>query len=376
MVKRLSSKKLLAPSDFSPTADGFEILGVFNPGAARMGADRGDSEDHGGHGNEIVLLVRVAQSSVTKEDGWLHSPRSVLAGGGIRYEIDRLEIHPDDDGDYRKPLTMSGHRRLAFISHLELIRLSPDGYEVREIVRHDELFGRTAWEEYGVEDPRITRIEGTYWITYVGVSEQMGVATQLMSTKDFRSFERHGVILPCENKDAVLFPEKVAGSYRMYHRPVGAIGIRDLAILTATSPDLLHWGGHAYVLGSSADPGWYSRRIGAGTPPVRTGEGWLSIFHGVELRGPGDKIGVYTAGAMLTALEEPAKVIALSEEPFFKAEEEFEVSGYVRDVVFPTGIVRDLEDPDRLHVYYGCADSCVAVTTFSEREILSSLRRL
>lgn len=367
MVKRLSSKRLLAPSDFSPTADGFDILGVFNPGAARLGED---------DGNEIVLLVRVAQSSVTKEDGWLHSPRSLLSGGRIRYEVDRLEIHPDDDGDYRKPLTMSGHRRLAFISHLELVRLDPGGYEVREIVRLEDLFGRTAQEEYGIEDPRVTPVEGAYWITYVGVSEEMGVATHLMSTKDFRSFERRGIILPCENKDAVLFPEKVAGLYRMFHRPVGAIGIRDVAIVAACSPDLVHWGGHEYVLGCSPDPGWYSKRIGAGTPPVRTTEGWLSLFHGVRARGPGDKIGVYTAGAMLSALEEPARVIALSEEPFLRAEEDFELSGYVRDVVFPTGIVRDLADRDRLHVYYGCADSCVAVTTFSEREILSSLRRL
>ncbi len=245
MVKRLASRLLLTPDDFRPTDPRFRSLGAFNPGACRL------------PGGEIVLLVRVAQAVRETEDGWVNSPRSIAADdGSISYEIDRLEIHPDDDGDFRKPLTVSGHRRLAFISHLELVRLAPDGCEVREIVRLDDLFGRTAWEEYGVEDPRITQIGDTWWITYVGVSSRMGVATQLISTRDFRTFERKGVILPCENKDAVLFPEKSGGRYHMFHRPVGAIGIRDLAIIAAKSPDLIHWGGHEYVLGCAAEAGW------------------------------------------------------------------------------------------------------------------------
>ena len=363
MLKRLSSGLLVTPADFSPTDARFRILGVFNPGAARLG-------------DEVVLLVRVAQACTRKEDGWLHSPRSAVKDGRIHYDIDRLEIHPDDDGDYRKPLVVGGHRRLAFISHLEMVRLAPDGYTVKGIVRLDDLFGRTPWEEYGVEDPRITKIGDTYYVTYVSVSSDMGVATSLMSTRDFREFSRHGVIFPCENKDVVLFPERVRGVYWALHRPVGHIDIRPLAILAASSPDLIHWGGHAFVLGCAESPGWYSKRIGAGTPPVKTPEGWLSIFHGVRERHAGDPIGEYSSGAMLTALDEPARLVAFSEEPFFRAEEDYESEGYVKNVVFPTGAVRDLEDPDRLHVYYGCADSRVAVATFSIEEILASLKRL
>jgi len=367
-VKRLSSKKLVATADFAPTDERFETIGVFNPGAARLGAERG---------NEIVLLVRVAQGVREREEGYNLSPRSVVTPeGGVRYEIDRLKVHANDNGDHRKPLTVEGLRRLAFVSHLELIRISADGYGVKEIVRSDALFGRTPWEEYGVEDPRITLIEGTYWITYVGVSDQMGVATQLMSTRDFETFERHGVIFVCENKDVVLFPEKVAGRYWCYHRPVGHIDIRKLAILTADSDDLLRWGDHKYVLGSRGGPDWYSKRIGAGTPPVKTSRGWLSIFHGVRAQHEGDLVGAYTAGAMLAALDDPSRLIALSEEPFFRADEDYEVDGYVKNVVFPTGIVRDLEDADRLHVYYGCADSAVAVATFSQEQILASLKAI
>ena len=361
MVETLNSELLLTPDDFSPTRPDFKIIGVFNPGAVR-------------HNDEVILLVRIAQAYTGHEAGWLHSPKSVVKDGKIAYEVDRLEIHPDDNGDHRKPLVMSGHRRLAFISHLELIRVSEDGYEVKEIVRHDQLFGQTAWEEYGVEDPRITKIGDTYYITYVSVSDEMGVCTSLMTTKDFDSFERHGVLFPCENKDVVIFPELVNGTYHAFHRPVGRINIRDLAILAAESPDMAHWGRHRHVLGCSDEPGWYSSRIGGGTPPIRTEKGWLSIFHGVRKQSPGDPVGQYTAGAMLTALDEPSKLIAKSAEPFFEAETDYELAGYVQNVIFPTGIVRDAADEDTAHVYYGCADSCVAVRTFSVGEILDSLR--
>ena len=363
MVKRLNHKLLVTPPDFSPTHPDFKVIGVFNPGAARLG-------------DEIILMVRVAQASTLEDPGWFHSPRSSVEDGKLHYGVDRLRIHPDDRGkDHRKPLLEGGRRRLAFVSHLELVRVSADGYTVREIVRHDQLFGRTPWEEYGVEDPRITQIGDTYYITYVSVSRGMGVCTSLMTTRDFITFERCGVLFPCENKDVVLFPEKVNGFYYAYHRPVGHIEIQDLAIVSATSPDLVHWGRHTHVLGCAAE-GWYSKRIGAGPPPIKTAEGWLTIFHGVREQFPGDPIGEYTAGAMLTPLNEPERPIALSEQPFFRAEEEHEVSGYVKNVVFPSGTVRDLDDADKLHVYYGCADSSVAVTTFSIRDILTSLRRL
>lgn len=366
MIERLNAELLLKTEDFKPTHPDFRVIGVFNPGVERVG-------------DEIIMLVRIAQAhkSGIEENKWLNSPRSTLVDGEIQYQVDRIEIDPSDGArDHRKPLLVTGYRRLAFISHLEMVRLSPDGYKVREIIRHPELFGRTDWEEYGVEDPRITLIDGTYYITYVSVSGKMGVATSLMSTTDFTHFERHGVIFPCENKDVVLFPEKIGGRYYAFHRPAGHIDIRKLAILMASSPNLIDWGEHRFILGSQEEPGgWYSGKVGAGTPPVKTEEGWLSIFHGVRYRGAADPIGVYTAGAMLSALDEPERIVGISREPFFRAQEDYEVSGYVKDVVFPTGIVRDFEDEDKVHVFYGCADSSVAVTTFSVSEILASLQR-
>lgn len=360
MIERLNNKLLLRPEDFSPTAEDFKIIGVFNPGAARFK-------------DEVVLLVRVAEAPTEKRKGHLCSPRSTWRDGGITYEVDCLKLRDGDGEDHRKRLLADGEFRLAFISHMEMVRLSADGYAVNRIERHDDLFGRTPLEEYGVEDPRITEIGDSYYITYVGVSSGMGIATHLMSTRDFESFERHGIIFPCENKDVVLFPEKIGGNYWAFHRPVGHMDISKLAIVSANSPDLLRWGDHRLVLSSSDDPGWYSARIGAGPPPIKTKEGWLTIFHGVRLQFPGDPIGEYTAGAMLTDLEDPGRIIKLSRDPFLKAEADYELAGYVNNLVFPTGIVTDLEDEDTMHVYYGCADSCVAVATFSIREILESL---
>ncbi len=364
MVKRLNTKSLLRPEDFGPTDPELRVIGVFNPGAARVG-------------EEVVLLVRVAQACRAEEEGILFSPRSRLKDGDVTCEIDRLKLAARDGiRDHRKPLLENGRRRLAYISHLEIVRLEPDGYTVRKIERHSQLFGRTEYEEYGVEDPRITRICDTWYITYVSVSSTMGVSTSLMSTRDFRTYQRHGIIFPCENKDVVLFPEMVNGQYHAIHRPVGRINIRPLAMAAASSPDLIHWGVHRHVLGCRDDGGWYSTRIGAGPPPVKTPDGWLCLFHGVRKRFPDDPVGEYTCGALLTALEDPARPIAVSAEPFFRAEEQYEVSGYVDHVVFPTGIVTDLDNPDRLNVYYGCADSRVGVVTFSLAEILASLKEI
>ena len=133
-VKRLSGKLLLRPEDFSPTDERFKVIGVFNPGAAQVAG-------------EVVLLVRVAQAVKAKREGYLLSPRSVSSNSGARYEIDTLKVL--DGQDHRKPLLEGGFRRLAFISHLECVRLYADGYAVKDISRFDELFGVCSTEEYG-----------------------------------------------------------------------------------------------------------------------------------------------------------------------------------------------------------------------------------
>jgi len=221
-------------------------------------------------------------------------------------------------------------------------------------------------EEFGVEDPRITPIGDTFYITYVAVSRH-GVSTALASTKDFKSFQRHGILFPPENKDVVLFPEKIGGEYLALHRPNAATPFSKPEMWTARSPDLIHWGRHEQFLGGT--DAWDIGRIGAGPPPIRTPAGWLEIYHGNSRREEDTGIGVYSGGALLLDLENPRRILGRAGQ-LFVPQTKYELEGFVPNVVFPTGIVpRD----ETVLIYYGAADTFTAVVEFSLREILNSL---
>jgi predicted GH43/DUF377 family glycosyl hydrolase len=222
-------------------------------------------------------------------------------------------------------------------------------------------------ETFGVEDPRITPIDGTYWFTYVAVSEH-GAATALGSTSDFQSFQRHGIIFPTENKDVVLFPERLASQYLALHRPNGATPFTAPEMWLARSPDLIHWGAHCPLPVGSAD--WECSRVGAGTPPLRTPDGWLEIYHGNRKGNSAKAVGAYQAAAILLSADEPSRILGKSAEPILTPSADFEHGGFVPDVVFPTGIV---QRDDVLSVYYGAADCCLAVVELSLGEVLAGL---
>jgi predicted GH43/DUF377 family glycosyl hydrolase len=255
--------------------------------------------------------------------------------------------------------------RLTFTSHLRVVRCG-DGRGVREV--SEVTFGPVGEvEEFGVEDPRVTGIDGRFYFTYVAVSRH-GPATALASTADFRAFERHGVIFCPENKDVVLFPERIGGSFAAIHRPVCGTAFTRPEMWVARSPDLAHWGAHAPLRVSGGD--WQSGRVGAGTPPVRVPGGWLEVYHGNrQPTGPGE-VGAYYGAALLLDPDDPARLRARTTEPFFTPEAAFEVEGFVPNVVFPTGVVRDRGS---LLLYYGAADAYTAVAEFSEQEILAAM---
>ncbi|CAN5896476.1 hypothetical protein BH23PLA1_BH23PLA1_08150 [soil metagenome] len=255
--------------------------------------------------------------------------------------------------------------RLTFLSHLRVVRCR-DGRAVREItdvtIRPQEEL-----EEFGVEDPRITPIDGRFWVTYVAVSRH-GPATALAWTEDFRTFERCGVIFCPENKDVVLFPEAVGGRYTALHRPVCGTPFTRPEMWLARSPDLHAWGSHRPL--NLSRTGWQSGRVGAGAPPIRVPGGWLEIYHGNRQATLPGEVGTYYGGALLLDLDDPARVLRRTPEPFFRPEAEFEVAGFVPNVVFPTGVVQEGET---LLVYYGAADTFTAVAEFSGRELLDAM---
>jgi beta-1,2-mannobiose phosphorylase / 1,2-beta-oligomannan phosphorylase len=352
-VPRLATRLLLRPEDMPPSRPDFEVVGVFNPGAVWSGLDE-----------EVMLLVRVAERPRERRAGFTGLPR--WEAGGLT-----VDWVPDDELDPIDPRVVrrkaDGLVRLTFISHLRVVRCG-DGRAVRAITR--VTFGPAAEiEEFGVEDPRITPIGDRFYITYVAVSRH-GPASSLASTRDFQKFERHGVIFCPENKDVVLFPERIGGSFAALHRPVCGTPFTRPEMWAARSADLLHWGAHAPL--SLPGGAWQSGRVGAGAPPVRVAEGggWLEIYHGNRQPTTAGEVGTYYGGVLLLDPDEPSKVLKRSPEPFLVPEAEFEVAGFVPNVVFPTGVVRE---GDVMLVYYGAADTFTAVAEFKERALMDAM---
>jgi beta-1,2-mannobiose phosphorylase / 1,2-beta-oligomannan phosphorylase len=338
---------LLRPSEVPPSRPEMEVIGTFNPGVVET--------DDG-----IVILVRVAEQTVERRSQYTALPWwDAEQRNYVTDWIHKDEHEPVDVRVIRQK--RDALVRLTFISHLRVF-YSRDGRSI------DQRPGawlepENAYEEYGVEDPRITRIGDTYYITYVAVSRH-GVATALASTRDFKSFQRHGLIFCPENKDVMLFPEKIGGLYYALHRPNGATAFTKPEMWIASSPDLLHWGRHERLLGGGED--WDLGRIGGGAPPIRTEAGWLELYHGNSKREAEKNVGTYSGGLLLLDLEEPRCILGRCGQ-IFVPEVQFEREGFVPNVVFPTGIV---PQGDSALVYYGAADTYVGVVQFSMREIM------
>ncbi|MEJ2704971.1 MAG: glycoside hydrolase family 130 protein [Sedimentisphaerales bacterium] len=248
---------------------------------------------------------------------------------------------------------------LTSISHLRLAR-SRDGIHF-EIGTAPRISPATEYETFGIEDPRIALIDGVYYIQYVVVSP-LGVTTCLISTRDFHSFERRGVIFGPENKDVALFPEKIADKFYALHRPVSPL-FNKQDIWLAESPDLIAWGNHRHLLGPRAGH-WDEAKVGAGAVPVRIEQGWLEVYHGV------DQNNRYCLGAALLDGHEPWKVLARSPEPIFEPETDYECRGFFGNVVFSCGL---LCEDGMLKIYYGAADTTICYAELSLQEILNSL---
>jgi beta-1,4-mannooligosaccharide/beta-1,4-mannosyl-N-acetylglucosamine phosphorylase len=206
------------------------------------------------------------------------------------------------------------------------------------------------WRGY---DPRVTRIDGTYYVTFC--NEYHGPGIGLAETKDFKSFRMVCNPLPPFNRNAVLFPRKIGDKYAMLHRPSDPGHTPFGDIFYCTSPDLVHWGNHRWVMGPRG--GWQSRKVGAGPAPIETDEGWLMIYHGVKITCSGF---VYSAGAALLDLEQPWKIRYRTRRYLLAPTELYERMGDVPSVVFPAAALLD-EKTGRLALYYGCADACVGV---------------
>ncbi|MGB7949955.1 MAG: glycosidase, partial [Candidatus Binatia bacterium] len=222
-------------------------------------------------------------------------------------------------------------------------------------------------EVWGIEDPRITYVGelGKYVVAYTAYSH-VGPGVALALTEDFQEFERYGMIMPPEDKDAALFPCRIGGQWALIHRPVSAPGAH---MWLSYSPDLRHWGRHRLMLEARHGGWWDANKIGLSPPPIETPQGWLVIYHGVRHTASGS---LYRLGLALFDLQSPERCLKRSEEWVFGPEKPYEQRGDVDNVVFPCGTTV-APDGDTIHMYYGAADSCIALATGSIRAILNRL---
>ena len=313
-LERLATNPLVRPSQISFT----RATGTFNPGAC---VDRASGR--------VALLVRVFEEDTR---------RSCLA-----------------------------------------MALSSDGERIDEIWDRPAIAREAPYEEWGVEDARITYLEddGRYAITYTGYSPA-GPRVCLITTNDLLRpdlYRRHGPRIAGDNKNCVIFPEKVDGQYIILHRPMPRIVC---ARVTSLEED---WPENGVPLLGPLPGTWRSSRVGAGAPPVRTDLGWLLPFHGATAIEEGN---VYSMGWCVLDIENPEKVLYVSDEPALTPQAPYEIehnpipqvdhANFITGVrvVFPQGLV---ERADDFLVYYGSADVCVAGARVGKRELLASLEK-
>jgi len=336
------------------------VLGTFNPALTRLG-----------NGN-LLLLVRVAEALRQPVfDGKVHAIRW---DDGC-YVLDGWPLELADTADPRKFMLHGGGWKvmaLTSLSWLLPVEMSPDGLEVVAIHYDRAIAPAGTWQCYGIEDPRISRVDGSYWMTTCSVSPERQ-STTLYSSPDAFSWTFEGIVLDHQNKDMLIFEGKIGGKFWAQTRPLGDLYFTyppgsewraGPSINLATSPDCRHWQPriepgirpHAGTVATA--------RMGGGTPPVLTvldgRRGWLTLWHGVQ---PREIVGIYRTYWSLLDPDDPSRVIASGQAPLLEANPALTAPiddlMYVRDVVFSTGIA---DDGDHFIVASGEADLACRVT--------------
>jgi predicted GH43/DUF377 family glycosyl hydrolase len=296
------------------------------------------------------------QSKMAKKLVTRYKGNPILTKGDIPYPVET--VHNAGVAKF------DGRYIMLFRSHLDTgrsiigIAESDDGFNFKARAKPFMVPSREGkfaeFERYSVEDPRVTCLEGTYYITYSAYSRH-GVRTGLAKTKDFESVERVGFITQADYRNTVIFPEKINGRYVRLDRPHSDIS--PWSIWISYSPDLLYWGDSKLVM-KPVKYHWDEMKIGPGAPPIRTNKGWLNIYHGVFSTMDGC---VYRLGAALHKLDDPAHILGVGDRWILQPEDEWEIAGYVHNVVFTCGAVP--EEDGTLKLYWGGADKVMCAGT-------------
>ncbi|MFH2030114.1 MAG: glycosidase [Bacteroidota bacterium] len=332
-----------SPIQKSISADTF-VLGAFNPGFTTLP-----------NGN-LLMMVRVAEALKNpKENNKINYIRWCA---GEKYIIDSIPVEEVDLSDPRKFRVLKYKSNTVYIltsfSWLLPVELSSDGKEIIHIHYDKVIESEKHYHEFGIEDARITRIENKYYMTTCGVSSDRQNTT-LYSSEDGLNYKLEGMILDHQNKDMVLFPQKIKGKYCALSRPWGdhyfmppakCKGFQGAKINLSESPDLLHWKPYEKPFLCFSSVSHEFVKFGAGAAPILTNSGWLIIFHGVKESGA---VGQYITYWALFDKDDPSKLLhcdfndpLLNDNPSLT--DQYESLKYLSDVVFTTGVEKSGED--------------------------------
>jgi predicted GH43/DUF377 family glycosyl hydrolase len=340
-INRYQENPILSVRDVKPSQVGFVVKGIFNCGVAK-------------YKGEYLLLCRVAEAIESTKEDEICFPIVKEKDNVSYFETIyiRKSEHPEYCFEDARTITKgtNGNSNVIYLTTLSHLRLARSKDGIHFIVDEKPTIMPNADEEcWGMEDPRITQIEETYYINYTAVSPR-GAATALMSTKNFKDYTRHGIIFLPENKDVTIFPEKIEDKYYAFNRPVPkSIGTPDIWL--SKSVDIIGWGDHQHFYGVSEE-GWENGRIGGGAPPIKTEKGWLKIYHAA------DKNNRYCLGAFLLDINDPSRILAKSKVPLLEPEYPYEKNGFFGQVVFTCGCVLE---GNYVKIYYGAADDSICL---------------
>jgi predicted GH43/DUF377 family glycosyl hydrolase len=313
------------------------ILGAFNPGMTRLP-----------NGN-LLLMVRIAEA--VKEPIKEGRFRFIRWAYGNTYEIEEHPTYQLDTSDPRKFRFLEHEHIRVFgltsFSWLLPVEMTPDGLNILKL-HYDKIIEPTqSYQEYGIEDPRISRIGDDYFMTTCSVSSQRH-STTLYQSKDGLHYTLLGIIMDHQNKDMILFPQRINEKYYALTRPLGELYFTtgsdstDLpgpSINLSESPNLFHWKPVESFLIRARQNSLISYKLGGGAPPLLTDRGWLCFFHGVEKFGT---VGKYRTFYAFLDKDNPEKILKLNDKnPVLEANHSLtkHLSDlvYLTDVVFTTG---------------------------------------
>ncbi|MFA5421177.1 MAG: glycoside hydrolase family 130 protein [Bacilli bacterium] len=341
----MKKQLIIRKSDITPSHPQLSVLGIFNPAVILKG-------------RETMMLVRVSEIAKSEEERLFIVP--TYRDSHLHFiKIDRF----DPAYDFSDVRVIRNHEQnyLTSISHF-CVAHSDDG--INFVMTGTRVMPEMEYESYGIEDPRITEIDGQYYVTYNAISEN-GINVALMVTSDFVSFKRLGLLFSFDNKDCVIFPQKIDGRFFAFHRPSKS-DFGHLDMWLAESPDLLHWGGHAIL--KAARPSYMkSTRVGAGAVPFLTERGWLVIYHAADERHH------YHLAAMLLDRNDPPRVLMRSKKPLLSPQEDYEKNGFFQNVVFTCGLTRK---DNIVTIYYGVCDENIAMCEMAIDEIFDNMEEV